>query len=150
MRKFKKCLITGVTGSGGSYLAEYILQKDKYIKIYGFYRSPGYLEFLKKKHKRIKFYKVDLNNFQITKNKLKKVKPDVIFHLASNADVRGSFDKPKEIVSNNNNITLNLLCFLLRRHPVFFTDIENRVEHPKTQPWFLVLFLAFGRQSHCL
>lgn len=109
MRKFKKCLITGVTGSGGSYLAEYILQKDKYIKIYGFYRSPGYLEFLKKKHKRIKFYKVDLNNFQITKNKLKKIKPDVIFHLASNADVRGSFDKPKEIVSNNNNITLNLL-----------------------------------------
>ena len=27
-RKFKKCLITGITGSGGSYLAEHILAKD--------------------------------------------------------------------------------------------------------------------------
>ena len=26
-RKFKKCLITGISGSGGSYLAEYILSK---------------------------------------------------------------------------------------------------------------------------
>ena len=34
-RKFKKCLITGITGSGGSYLAEYILLKDKNIKIFG-------------------------------------------------------------------------------------------------------------------
>ena len=42
-RKFKKCLITGITGSGGSYLAEYILKKDKKIKIFGFYRSKGFL-----------------------------------------------------------------------------------------------------------
>ena len=40
-RKFKKCLITGITGSGGSYLAEHILLKDKRIKIFGIYRSIG-------------------------------------------------------------------------------------------------------------
>ena len=28
-RNFKKCLITGIAGSGGSYLAEFILKKDK-------------------------------------------------------------------------------------------------------------------------
>ena len=28
-RKFKKCLITGITGSGGSYLAEYISKFEK-------------------------------------------------------------------------------------------------------------------------
>ncbi len=33
-RKFKKCLITGITGSGGSYLAEYIIKKNKNIKEY--------------------------------------------------------------------------------------------------------------------
>ena len=27
-RKFKNCFITGITGSGGSYLAEHIYQKD--------------------------------------------------------------------------------------------------------------------------
>ena len=47
-RDFKKCLITGVAGSGGSYLAEYILRKSPSTKIYGFYRSLGYSTFLKK------------------------------------------------------------------------------------------------------
>ena len=28
-RKFKNCFITGITGSGGSYLAEHIYKKDK-------------------------------------------------------------------------------------------------------------------------
>ena len=47
-RKFKRCLITGITGSGGSYLAEYILKKDKNIKIFGVYRSNGFLKLLRK------------------------------------------------------------------------------------------------------
>ena len=50
-RVFKKCLITGVAGSGGSYLAEYILRKSPSTKIYGFYRSLGYSTFFKKKYK---------------------------------------------------------------------------------------------------
>ena len=33
-RKFKKCLITGISGSGGSYLAEYILSKTTNLKNY--------------------------------------------------------------------------------------------------------------------
>ena len=41
IRKFKRCLITGVTGSGGSYLAEYIIKKSKKTKIFGLYRSNG-------------------------------------------------------------------------------------------------------------
>ncbi len=47
-RKFKNCLITGITGSGGSYLAEHILKKNINIKISGFYRSNGYKNLLKK------------------------------------------------------------------------------------------------------
>jgi len=38
-RKFKSCLITGITGSGGSYLAEHIISKNLKTKIHGFYRS---------------------------------------------------------------------------------------------------------------
>ena len=48
-RHFKNCLITGITGSGGSYLAEHIISKKLKTKIHGFYRSKGYLELLKKK-----------------------------------------------------------------------------------------------------
>ena len=108
-RKFKKCLITGITGSGGSYLAEHILKKDKNIKIYGFYRSKGYKTILQKKYKnKIKFIKLDLTNFDKCKYLLDKIKPDLIFHLASNADVRGSFDNPIEHAKNNNIITINI------------------------------------------
>ena len=48
-RVFKRCLITGITGSGGSYLAEHILEKNKKIDVFGLYRSKGFLELLSKK-----------------------------------------------------------------------------------------------------
>lgn len=109
-RSFKKCLITGIAGSGGSYLAEYILKKSKKTKIYGFYRSIGYKNFLEKKYKnKIIFFKVDMTNYESVRNKIKYIKPDVIFHLASNADVRGSFDFPINHAYNNNLLTVNLL-----------------------------------------
>ena len=122
-RKFKKCLITGITGSGGSYLAEYIIKKNKNIKVFGLYRSLGYLNILKKKcNKKIFFIKVDLCNYQKLKNIIKKIKPDVIFHIASNADVRRSFDYPIECTHNNNTITSNLLETLrqLKLNPIKF------------------------------
>jgi GDP-mannose 4,6-dehydratase len=109
-RKFKKCIITGIGGSAGSYLAEYILNKDKKIKIYGFFRSVGYSQYLKKIYNnRITLYKVDIANFEKTKKIISKIKPDLIFHLASNADVKLSFQQPLKIVKNNVNITINLL-----------------------------------------
>jgi GDPmannose 4,6-dehydratase/GDP-4-dehydro-6-deoxy-D-mannose reductase len=109
-RSFKNCLITGITGSGGSYLAEHILKRDKKIKIFGLYRSNGYKNLLEKNSdKRISLFKIDLNNFYNLKKFIKKKKPEVIFHIASNADVRLSFDDPIEVTSNNNLITVNLL-----------------------------------------
>ena len=109
-RKFKRCLITGITGSGGSYLCEHILSKEQKIKIYGTYRSPGYLKYLKNKYKKkIKFYKINLRLYKKLKKIINIIKPDLIYHIASNADVRGSFDIPKEIIENNNSITINLL-----------------------------------------
>ena len=106
-RKFKKCLITGITGSGGSYLAEHILTKDDKIKIFGIYRSSGSKNLLR--NKRIKLFKGDLCNFKKTQKIIKKINPNIIFHLASTANVRESFDSPKKTIENNNAITLNLL-----------------------------------------
>ena len=109
MRKFKRIFITGITGSGGSYLAEYIYKKNKKIKIYGSYRSTGYKTTIEKKIKNLKLFKLDLKNYNKTQKILHKVRPDAIFHLASNADVRDSFDNPLKFADNNNSITLNLL-----------------------------------------
>ena len=106
-RRFKKCLITGITGSGGSYLAEHILSKDIKITIFGIYRSIGNKNLLK--NKRIKLFKCDLCDFNKTQKIIKKINPDVIFHLASTANVRDSFNSPRKTIENNNAITLNLL-----------------------------------------
>ena len=105
-RKFHKCFITGVSGSGGSYLAEYILKKNPNIKLSGTYRKKNQIT---KKLKNIKLHKCDLTNYNQIYKHLIKEKPDLIYHFASNADVRGSFDHPMDIINNNNNVTLNLL-----------------------------------------
>ena len=108
MRKFKKALITGISGSGGSFLAEYILKNHKTVKVFGFYRQFRKIN-LDKILGRAKLINCNMNNYNNIHKNLKKIKPDVIFHLASDADVRGSFDEPMKFIKNNNNITLNLL-----------------------------------------
>ena len=126
----KIALITGITGSGGSYLAEYIIKKNKNIKVFGLYRSLGNLNILKKHcNKKIFFFKVDLCNYLKLKNIIKKIKPDVIFHIASNADVRRSFDYPIECTHNNNTITSNLLESLrqLKLNPIILICSTSEV-----------------------
>tara|TARA_A100001015_G_scaffold321593_1_gene453253 strand:- start:167 stop:1153 length:987 start_codon:yes stop_codon:yes gene_type:complete len=108
-RKFNKCLITGITGSGGSYLAEKINKISPKTKIYGTFRSVGFKKILQSNIKNLKLEKVDLKNFKKLKKVIKRINPDLIFHFASNADVRSSFDDPLEFSTNNNSITINLL-----------------------------------------
>lgn len=109
-RQFKKCLITGITGTGGSYLAEYISKLEKKIQLYGFYRNQKKLKIIDSRfRKKIRFMKVDLMNYKKIKQNINKIKPDLIYHLASNADVRKSFDEPMRIIDNNYKITINLL-----------------------------------------
>ena len=82
--KNKKILITGITGSGGSYLAEYINQNKKKYKIFGISRwhSTSSHNNLNKILKNINMFDVDLNDLSSTYRAIKKIKPDLIFHLA--------------------------------------------------------------------
>ena len=82
-RKFKKVLITGIDGSVGAYLQNFLRKKK--INVYGTFRNKVSREEVKKLGKK-KLIKLDLNNFPKTKKVLKKLKPDLIFHLASNAE----------------------------------------------------------------
>ena len=109
-RKFTKCLITGISGSGGSYLAEHILNHDKNIKIYGIYNKLGYAKKLRTKYpKRINIYKVNLSEYSKFKKIIKKINPDLIYNFASNANVKMSFVEPKKILDNNCNLIINFL-----------------------------------------
>ncbi len=109
-RKFKKCFITGISGSAGSYLAEHILNNDKKIKIYGIYNKLGHAKRLKAKYpKRINIYKVNLNEYSKFKKIIKKINPDLIYNFASKANVKMSFVEPKKILDNNCNLIINFL-----------------------------------------
>lgn len=109
----KNILITGINGSGGSYLAEHLLKKKNIKKIFGTIRNYNSLKKFNlknlKQSKKINFLKCDLNNFNQIKILVKKHNFNYIFHLASNADVLKSFYEPRGIILNNNNCTLNLL-----------------------------------------
>jgi GDP-mannose 4,6-dehydratase len=104
-----KVLITGVTGSGGSYLAEYILNNVQGAKVIGTTRdhtAARNIQFIKD---RIDLRYLDLNDSLSVYRLFDDVRPDIVLHIASMANVRKSFDYPHDVVTNNINITLNLL-----------------------------------------
>jgi len=107
----KKALITGITGSGGSYLAEYIIQNHPETEVYGISRwhSTTSKKNLESIANNIKIFECDLTDFSSVLSVLKKIKPDYIFHLASHANVRASFDIPLSVLNNNIMGTANLL-----------------------------------------
>ena len=72
---------------------------------------------------------MDLNNFYDLRKIIKKTKPKVIFHIASNADVRLSFDNPIKVTSNNNLITVNLLEVVrkLNQNPIIIICSTSEV-----------------------
>ena len=89
-RNFKRCIITGITGSGGSYLADHIRKKNKKIKIYGTTRKK-FNQINKPLTNKYKITKLNLKNYLKLEKYLIKTKPDLIYHIASYADVRKSF-----------------------------------------------------------
>ena len=93
----KKALITGISGQDGSYLAELLLKKE--YKVYGLIR-------------RTSIYPENLKNIDHIKNNIELVfgsleteghltsiindiKPDEVYNLAAQSDVRVSFDIPE-------------------------------------------------------
>jgi len=99
----KSALITGIGGSGGSYLAEYIVAHHPEVKVHGFARwhSSTTQDNLQALRGKITVHEVDLNDFGSVISALQEVKPDAIFHLAAHANVRASFITPQTVLSNN-------------------------------------------------
>jgi len=106
--KISKVLITGVAGSGGSYLAEYITKNHPDVKIHGLAYSRSTRINLEDLGGKIVHHEADLMDFSSVFSTLNKVRPDAIFHLAAYANVRASFHTPNTFLSNNILGTSNL------------------------------------------
>ena len=98
-----KVLITGINGSGASYLAEYIVDNHPSCQVHGIVRwhSTSTSKNLAKIKKRVSIYECDLNDLASILRVLKTVNPNYIFHIASYANVKASFDYPSVVYNNN-------------------------------------------------
>lgn len=111
MAHFRTALITGITGSGGSYLADYIVEHHPEVAVHGITRwqSTGSQKNVDQSRERITLHECDLNDLSATFAVMQLVKPDVIFHLASHANVKTSFITPLAVLENNIRGTAHLL-----------------------------------------
>jgi GDP-4-dehydro-6-deoxy-D-mannose reductase len=110
-RKIKRALITGVSGSGGSYLADYIVDNHPAVELHGISRwhSTAGNSNLKHAGKKLTLHECDLTDFSSVLAVLRKVRPDAIFHIAAHANVQTSFATPLAVMNNNIMGTANLL-----------------------------------------
>ena len=106
-----KVCITGISGSGGSYLAEYLVESVPGVHVMGTTRwhSTTSHRNLHRIHDRVQAISCDLCDLGNVIRTLDRERPEVIFHLASLANVRDAFDNAISTYQNNVNITLNLL-----------------------------------------
>lgn len=107
----RRVLITGIAGSGASYLAEYIVNNHPNVEVSGLVRwhSGKASENLAAIADRVTLHECDLTDALNVYRVVREVHPDWVFHLAAHANVRASFDTPSAVVSNNIIGTLNLL-----------------------------------------
>lgn len=105
-------LVTGAGGSGGSYMAEYLMGKGEVYGIGRWHSSP-----VLPKEPPFSMYECDLMDRNRICDVIEDCEPDYIYHLASHANVRAAFDNPSAVLNNNIGCTLNLLEAVRRVKP---------------------------------
>jgi len=92
----KKALITGINGQDGSYLAEFLVEKD--YEVYGVLKRNSVAENqtarLDSVFSQLNLEYADMTDMSSLIRVLNQVKPDEIYNLAAQSHVRISFDQP--------------------------------------------------------
>lgn len=127
-----KILITGGCGFSGSNIAYRILKDNKgeLFILDNLYRegSAKNLKWLKRQGKFV-FFKADVRFNNQVQRVIKKVKPDVIFHLAGQVAMTTSIDNPRLDFEINTMGTFNVLENVRKHCPksVFIYSSTNKV-----------------------
>jgi len=110
VKDIKRILITGISGSGGSYLAEYVVENHPAVEIHGISRwhSTTTSNNLARVAQNVITHECDMNDFSSLFSIISTVRPDAVFHLASHANVKASFTTPLAVLNNNIMSTANL------------------------------------------
>tara|TARA_B100000767_G_C19251368_1_gene323400 strand:+ start:40 stop:468 length:429 start_codon:yes stop_codon:yes gene_type:complete len=110
-----KIFITGTAGFIGFSLAKSLLENNH--SVYGYDGITNYYDIklkndrnkILKKYKKFSFTKGMLENKSLLNKTLIRFKPEVIIHLAAQAGVRFSIDKPSTYLSSNIIGTHNII-----------------------------------------
>ncbi len=102
-----KFLITGITGFVGSHLVEYLLALGK-DKVFGIYRWRSRMENIAQILDKVSLLECDLKDPVATREVIRNVKPDGIFHLAAQSYVPMSWVAPQETLLTNITSQLNI------------------------------------------
>ncbi len=110
-----KIIITGSSGFIGFHLSKLLLEKGN--SVHGIDSMNNYYDVnLKKsrlkiliKYKNFSFSKANLENSKQIQNIFKRFKPKIVIHLAAQAGVRYSIDKPKVYLKSNIDGSFNVI-----------------------------------------
>src|SRR3990167_7171859 len=100
----KKILVTGGAGFIGSHLVDRLIEEECKVVVLD-NLSKGRLENL---NNEADFERIDISNNQFT-NLIKKIKPDIVFHLAAQSDIGQSLEDPQKDILINFLATQSLL-----------------------------------------
>ena len=110
-----KIFVTGSSGFIGFHLSKKLL--DKGHRVHGFDSMNSYYDVklkktrcqILKKYKKFSFTKGNLENYKTLSNVILKFKPKVLVHLAAQAGVRYSIEKPRVYLNSNITGTYNII-----------------------------------------
>jgi GDP-4-dehydro-6-deoxy-D-mannose reductase len=120
----KKVLITGITGFVGSHLADLCLAKEN-VRLFGIKRShTSSTKNVFHIEDKIEWSTCDLLDYKAVFKTIRKIKPDIIFHLAAQSFIGSSWDHPTLFMDVNYKSTVNILEACLE------ADIKPKVHLP--------------------
>ncbi|MEM7583416.1 MAG: GDP-mannose 4,6-dehydratase [Acidobacteriota bacterium] len=96
-----KALITGVTGFAGSHLAEYLLEHQPDVEIFGIRRWRSPMENIAHLDGKFEMVETDLTDYNSVYRMLEHTRPDFIFHLAAQSFVPTSWNAPAATLDTN-------------------------------------------------
>lgn len=115
----KIALITGITGQDGSYLTEFLLNKN--YEVHGIIRRASSFNTQRIDHifenPNLKLHFGDMTDALAIDDLVKNLQPDEIYHLAAQSHVKVSFDLPKYTAEVDAIGTLNLLESIRKHSP---------------------------------
>lgn len=104
-----RALITGITGFVGSHLAEYLLEHQTQVEVYGTRRWRSPIDNIEAILNKIELIDCDLRDANSMIEAINNVRPDIIFHLAGQSFVPASYNAPADTIETNVVGTINLL-----------------------------------------